>query len=92
MENSSIQQRSEKGEKRSIPGHLRMDFRRTNLLPLIRLFKTSRKPRSVNGDECRFCIGIRKLAVFREAVKPRLVGGDRSHGATFFTTAFEDEE
>jgi hypothetical protein len=25
------------------------------------------------------------LPVFREAVKPRLVGGDRSHGATFFT-------
>ena len=47
--------------------------------------KTSRKPRSVNGDECRFCIGIRKLPGFREAVKPRPVGGDRSHGATFFT-------
>ena len=25
------------------------------------------------------------MLVFREAVKPRLVGGDRSHGATFFT-------
>jgi peroxiredoxin len=25
------------------------------------------------------------LPVFREAVKPRLVGGDRSHGATFVT-------
>jgi hypothetical protein len=25
------------------------------------------------------------LPGFREAVKPRLVGGDRSHGATFFT-------
>jgi hypothetical protein len=42
-------------------------------------------PRSVNGDEWRFRIGFRKLPVFREAVKPRLVGGDRSHGATFFT-------
>ena len=47
--------------------------------------KTSRKPRSVNGDECRLCIGFRKLPIFREAVKPRPVGGDRSHGATFFT-------
>jgi hypothetical protein len=28
------------------------------------------------------------LPVFREAVKPRLVGGDRSHGATFFTLIF----
>jgi len=27
------------------------------------------------------------LPGFREAVKPRLVGGDRSHGATFFTEA-----
>jgi hypothetical protein len=26
----------------------------------------------------------RKLPGFREAVKPRPVGGDRSHGATFF--------
>jgi len=42
-------------------------------------------PRSVNGDEWWFGIGFRKLPVFREAVKPRLVGGDRSHGATFFT-------
>jgi len=42
-------------------------------------------PRSVNGDEWWFEIGFRKLPVFREAVKPRLVGGDRSHGATFFT-------
>jgi len=42
-------------------------------------------PRSVNGDEWRFRIGFRKLPVFREAVKPRLVGGDRSHAATFFT-------
>jgi len=42
-------------------------------------------PRSVNGDEWWFRIGFRKLPVFREAVKPRLVGGDRSHGATFFT-------
>jgi len=49
------------------------------------LLMTSRKPRSVNGDECRFWIGIWKLPVFREAVKPRLVGGDRAHGATFFT-------
>jgi len=47
--------------------------------------KTPRKPRSVNGDEWWFRIGFRKLPVFREAVKPRLVGGDRSHGATFFT-------
>jgi len=39
----------------------------------------------VNGDEWWFRIGFRKLPVFREAVKPRLVGGDRSHGATFFT-------
>jgi hypothetical protein len=39
----------------------------------------------VNGDELLFRIGFRKLPVFREAVKPRLVGGDRSHGATFFT-------
>ncbi len=38
-------------------------------------------PRSVNGDEWWFRIGFRKLPVFREAVKPRLVGGDRSHGA-----------
>ena len=45
-------------------------------------------PRSVNGDEWWFGIGFRKLPVFREAVKPRLVGGDRSHGATFFTTKF----
>ena len=43
-------------------------------------------PRSVNGDEWWFRIGFRKLPVFREAVKPRLVGGDRSHGATFFTS------
>ena len=47
--------------------------------------KISRMPRSVNGDEWWFRIGFRKLPVFREAVKPRLVGGDRSHGATFFT-------
>jgi len=47
--------------------------------------KKPRKPRSVNGDEWWFRIGFRKLPVFREAVKPRLVGGDRSHGATFFT-------
>jgi hypothetical protein len=47
--------------------------------------KTPRKPRSVNGDEWWFRIRFRKLPVFREAVKPRLVGGDRSHGATFFT-------
>jgi hypothetical protein len=40
----------------------------------------------VNGDEWWFKIGFRKLPVFREAVKPRLVGGDRSHGATFFTS------
>jgi hypothetical protein len=50
-----------------------------------KFIKTPRKPRSVNGDEWWFRIGFRKLPVFREAVKPRLVGGDRSHGATFFT-------
>jgi len=42
-------------------------------------------PHSVNGDEWWFRIGFRKLPVLCEAVKPRLVGGDRSHGATFFT-------
>jgi hypothetical protein len=47
--------------------------------------KTPRKPRSVNGDEWWFRFGFRKLPVFREAVKPRLVGGDRSHGAISFT-------
>jgi hypothetical protein len=50
-----------------------------------KLTKTPRVPRSVNGDEWRFWIRIWKLPVFRGAVKPRLVGGDRSHGATFFT-------
>ena len=29
------------------------------------------------------------MPVFREAVKPRLVGGDRSHGATFITIQYE---
>ena len=48
--------------------------------------KIPRMPRSVNGDEWWFRIGFRKLPVFREVVKPRLVGGDRSHGATFFTS------
>jgi len=51
----------------------------------LRFTQIPRMPRSVNGDEWRFRIGFRKLPVFREAVKPRLVGGDRSHAATFFT-------
>ena len=41
-------------------------------------------PRSVNGDEWLFRIGFIDLPVFRENVKPRLVG-NRSHGATFLT-------
>ena len=56
-----------------------------NNLPIELFIKTARKPRSVNGDEWWFTIGFRKLPVLREAVKPRLVGGDRSRGATFFT-------
>jgi len=32
----------------------------------------------------RFFMHSRKLPGFREAVKPRPVGGDRSRGATFF--------
>jgi len=32
----------------------------------------------------RFFMLSRKLPGFRKAVKPRPVGGDRSHGATFF--------
>lgn len=36
----------------------------------------------------RFLLHSRKLPGFREAVKLRPVGGDRSHGATFFTLIF----
>jgi hypothetical protein len=61
------------------------------LTETLSFIEISRKPRSVNGDECRFCFGTRKLPVFREAVKPRLVGGDRSHGATFFIKNFSSE-
>ena len=39
----------------------------------------------MKGDKWWFIIGFGKLPGFREPVKPRLVGGDRSHGATFFT-------
>jgi hypothetical protein len=64
------------------PGILNAD--KKNFLPFT---KIPRMPRSVNGDEWWFGIGFRKLPVFREAVKPRFVSGDRSHGATFFTHA-----
>jgi len=46
--------------------------------------ESTRKLRSVNGDEWWFRIGFRKFPVSRET-NPRLVGGDWSHGATFFT-------
>jgi hypothetical protein len=39
----------------------------------------------VNGDEWWVRIGFRKLIVFREAVNPHLLGGDRSNVATLFT-------
>ena len=55
----------------------------------VRFFtKIPRVPRSVNGGELWFRIGFRKLRVFREAVKPRFVGGDRSLGVTLFTRQY----